>query len=376
VARLTAPGAGALTSFRLCGTQAWEILRRLAGQTGRRLPVQPTTGQLFLCRMGSESGEQVVVSIKQTSPWPDLELHCHGGKEVGQLVLEELEACGACRTEWHAPESSWVANRFQADAVQALVQACTTRTAGILLDQVSGSFLRALEQILRHLDNNEFKAVQARLEELEHLMPVGLHLTRPFQVVVAGAPNVGKSSLVNALAGYSRCIVSPQPGTTRDLVTVTLAINGWPVELIDTAGRRLAHGRVEEEGVSLARLAVRAADLCLWVLDGSEPPTWPDPDTRTKLILNKTDLPPGWPHHEAAGAVHVSARSGTGLEEVLHLVATVLVPDPPPPGAAVPFTGETRRLVQECARLARDAAYPQVRDLVANFLDEADSAPA
>src|SRR5207244_11945531 len=76
------------------------------------------------------------------------------------------------------------------------------------------------------------------LDELARYAGVGRHLTAPWRVAVAGAPNVGKSSLVNALAGYQRSVVAPTPGTTRDVVTALLAIDGWPVELADTAGLR------------------------------------------------------------------------------------------------------------------------------------------
>ena len=104
---------------------------------------------------------------------------------------------------------------------------------------------------------------------LARYAPLGRRLTAPWRVVVAGPPNVGKSSLVNALAGYQRSIVAPTPGTTRDVVTTRLAIDGWPVELADTAGVREATDALETQGVRLAREATAAADLCLWVLDAS-----------------------------------------------------------------------------------------------------------
>ena len=92
------------------------------------------------------------------------------------------------------------------------------------------------------------------------MAPLGLHLARPWQVVVAGPPNVGKSSLINALAGYPRAIVHWAPGTTRDAVTVETVLDGWPVELCDTAGLRTAGDAVERAGIELARRKMAQAE--------------------------------------------------------------------------------------------------------------------
>ena len=105
--------------------------------------------------------------------------------------------------------------------------------------------------------------------EMLQFRDLGLHLTTPWRVVLAGAPNVGKSSLMNAIAGYQRAIVSPTPGTTRDVVTVTTAIDGWPVQLADTAGLRETQDELESAGVALADAAIGEADLVIVVSDAS-----------------------------------------------------------------------------------------------------------
>src|SRR5207244_3542080 len=155
--------------------------------------------------------------------------------------------------------------------------------------------------------------------ELAKFAPVGRHLVEPWKVVVAGAPNVGKSSLVNALAGYQRAVVSEVAGTTRDAVSVQLAFDGWPVELTDTAGLRDAEG-LEAEGIERARRVLAEADLVLWVVDGAE--EWlefPEDSLEEKLglprvgyllVVNKIDV-----KHEAwinavPGLHHVSAATG------------------------------------------------------------------
>jgi tRNA modification GTPase len=118
------------------------------------------------------------------------------------------------------------------------------------------------------------------------------------------------------------------------------------VELADTAGQRAGADGLEAQGITRARAAVEQADLCLWVLDASAPPLWPEvPSERLRLVINKTDLPPAWDLQQAPDAAHVSAREGAGLNELCQALAGWLVPDPPPPGAAVPFTPDL------CSRL-------------------------
>ena len=99
---------------------------------------------------------------------------------------------------------------------------------------------------------------------------MGRHLIEPWKVAIAGKPNAGKSTLMNSLAGFDRSVVSPVPGTTRDAVGVSLAFDGWPVSLIDTAGLRESADILEEEGVRRAKEALATSDLCLWIVDASE----------------------------------------------------------------------------------------------------------
>ena len=175
------------------------------------------------------------------------------------------------------------------------------------------------------------------LDVLAQRTPLGRHLSEPWRVVLAGAPNVGKSSLVNALACYQRSVVAATPGTTRDVVTTQIALDGWPVELADTAGLRDAAEPLEEEGVCLAKRTLAAADLCLWVLDASaEPVLPPEALGPVRLVVNKTDLPVAWDLARAPGAIRVSALTRAGLDELLAALSRWLVPDPPPAGTAAP----------------------------------------
>ncbi len=190
------------------------------------------------------------------------------------------------------------------------------------------------------------------MTQLARYAELGQRLTRPWRVTVAGAPNVGKSSLVNALAGYQRSIVAATPGTTRDVVTTRIALDGWLIELADTAGLRSKAEALEEQGIRRAKAAAVSADLLLWVLDGSAPAVWPDEEIGTVLyVRNKTDLPSAWDGEHNDKLVRVSAHTGVGLAELCASLVAWLVPDPPPPGAAVPFTPRLCEGIAEAQRI-------------------------
>ena len=122
--------------------------------------------------------------------------------------------------------------------------------------------------------------------------------------------------------------------------TTLFALDGWPVEVADTAGWRSTESPLEREGMARARQAMAGADLCLWLVDASAMPVWPHANLRaTRIVINKTDLGPAWPL-ETVDAVRVSAQTGAGLAELCQAIANWLVPAVPPGLAAVPFTVE------------------------------------
>jgi tRNA modification GTPase len=279
-----------------------------------------------------------------------LEVHCHGGREVARFLLELFTAHGLRECTWQEFVRG-TGDELRTAAALALAEARTARTAAILLDQYQGAFAAAVASIHAALERDDKSAAAATLGGLTRWASLGRRLTTPWRVTVAGAPNVGKSSLVNALAGYQRSVVSAKPGTTRDVVTTGIAVDGWPVDLADTAGVREEAGGLEEQGIRRARETAAAADLCLWVLDGSVEPVWPGAEIGTvRLVINKTDLPAAWDWSRADDAMHVSARTGAGLGGLCAAMSRWLVPEPPPPGAAVPFTAELADWVEEVWR--------------------------
>ena len=152
-----------------------------------------------------------------------------------------------------------------------------------------------MDEIRQAIDRGRDDAARRQIDALLARADLGRHLVQPWRVVLAGRVNVGKSSLINALAGYGRSIVHPSPGTTRDAVTVTTAIDGWPVELCDTAGLRSGGDAVERAGIELARERLAQADLAILVFDRSA--AWSAEDQALcdqwpggLLVHNKCDL--------------------------------------------------------------------------------------
>jgi tRNA modification GTPase len=269
--------------------------------------------------------------VRAVAPEVCVELHGHGGRRVVRRTVEAFTSRGC--VEAAAPEDVW----------HLLSRAPTLRTANILLDQARGAFDRAVRTILDTLAAGG--DARPLVAELARYAPVGKHLVEPGRVVIAGPPNVGKSSLVNALAGYQRAVVSPTPGTTRDVTTTAVAFDGWPVELADTAGLRDATG-LEAEGVERARALLGRADLVVWVTDASadelelpgEETSEPGRGKAWLYLLNKSDIALDPRNDSFPAMIPVSAATGEGIFGLVAEIARRLVPDAPPAGAAVPYT--------------------------------------
>lgn len=353
VATLTPNGTGAIATLAVVGPHAWEILAPLfRTPRGTQLPEPPPVGTLRFGRLGEAMADEVVLCVRSKQPTLWIECHCHGGREVLRFLTEAIVLRGAVRCSWpqlllHAqPHSDW-SDRLNVECLEALTQASTERTAQILLDQQRGTFRQAIAEVLDAINAGAWEDATGRLEQLAHWIPLGRHLSEPWKVVIAGPPNVGKSSLMNALAGYQRSIVAPIPGTTRDVVTVALAFDGWPIELTDTAGLRSTAEEIEREGVELARQLLAQADFVLWLLDGSAEPIYPSTEEQSLLeqrpgrvlwVVNKADLPALWQPTDMAPMVRVSATTGEGIPELVQRVAAHLVPVAPTIGTAVPIS--------------------------------------
>jgi tRNA modification GTPase len=176
--------------------------------------------------------------------------------------------------------------------------------SGFTLESVKGAARGAIERIDRAL---------ATADSAQRLRD-------GFTIVIAGPPNVGKSTLMNALAGRDVAITSPIPGTTRDLIEVFLDLRGYPVILVDTAGIRESQDPIEQEGVARARRRAESADLTLWLDDGGDSPA-PSAGSPMLWVRTKTDLK--WADTAVVGPAElaISAKTGAGIDRLLDVIA-------------------------------------------------------
>jgi tRNA modification GTPase len=359
---LTPEGRGAVATVLVSGDDAQAAVGRLfRPASGRPLATFPL-GRIVFGRWGAEPGEELVVVCRGADR---VEIHGHGGQAAVAAILEALADAGCRPTPWQAWNRDAACDAIEAEALEALAHARTERTAAILLDQYQGALGRAIDEIIRLLTADDDASLATARDGLRALLArerLGRHLIAPFQVVLAGRPNVGKSSLVNSLVGYRRSIVHDGPGTTRDVVTAATAFDGWPVELSDTAGLRGGGGELESAGVRLARQRLAGAVARLLVFDASQAWTAEDNELLVEwpgalVVHTKSDLPPDNSRPRPPG-VYASSVALGGVDELARAIATLLVPNPPAPGAAVPFTE------RQIAALGRALAHVNSEDRV------------
>ena len=289
-----------------------------------------------------------------------VELSAHGSP----VVLRAIVAAGVAGGARLAEPGEFTLRAFlngridlpQAEAVADLIDAVTPLQARAAFDQLQGTLTTAIAGI----DAALFDLI-ARLEASVDFPDEGYHFIDPgalagaiddlreqtmkllaagargrlvregLQIAIIGKPNVGKSSVFNALAGASRAIVTDVPGTTRDLVTEAIDLDGLRATLVDTAGLRSPTDVVEALGVARSKQAHAVADLTLLVLDRSLPLDADDReaisqtiDRHRLIVANKADLPPAWRDGEMSAAVSVSATGGAGLDELRRQIAAAL----------------------------------------------------
>lgn len=304
------------------------------------------------------------------------EIHCHGGAAAAQRILDDMVASGATVVPAEQWQRECGLDRLDQEATQALAAATTVRTAAIALDQVRGAmreFVHGCLARLQHATEASLHDVHREIAGVMRYANVGMHLGEPWRVVLAGAPNVGKSSLINALVGYRRSITLDQPGTTRDVLEAHAVIDGWPLLLHDTAGLRNDPAEeIEREGIRRTHASLEDADLVLWVHDARDRFTnsvgnCADLERVTSIpVVNKIDLNAEAKHSLPSHAVTTSAITGEGIETLRQRIIATLVPDIPPAGTPLP----TSKRQWDCLRLAQATEDPEgVRDALVQLLE-------
>jgi len=366
VAAATPPGRGGIGIVRLSGPKVPEIAAVMLGELprprhatfarfldARREPIDAGLA-LFFPAPASYTGEHV------------LELHGHGGPLVIEALVTRVVELGARRAQaGEFTQRAFLNDKLdlaQAEAIADLIDAGSREAVRAAMRSLQGEFsamVRGLTEAVIDLRTYVEAAIDFPEEEIdfladrelgerfrairEHFGGVlesarqGRLLHDGMTVVIAGRPNAGKSSLLNRLAGYDAAIVTPIPGTTRDVVRERIAIDGMPLHVLDTAGLRHAGDLVEEEGMRRARAEIERADQVLFVIDALEDPAAEayreeharlPADVPVTLVLNKCDLTdaqgaevaPVAPGSEAP-RLYVSALTGAGIGELrVHLL--------------------------------------------------------
>lgn len=353
----TPPGRSGVAVIRLSGPDALSISQRLV------VGSLPRPRQAGLRRFQSDSGEVFDQGLVLVFPGPSsftgedcVEFHLHGGSAILSAASEALVVLGTRPAEAgeftrRAFENGKL-DLTEAEGLADLIDAETSAQRRQALAQLSGSLrqvyetwredlvatLAAIEGEIDFPDEADVPDDQSHqawepLSQLIHSMSDhldddrrGERVRTGFSIVLIGAPNAGKSSLLNRLAGRDAAIVTDTPGTTRDIVEVRLVMGGFPVVVSDTAGLRDAVDAIEAEGVRRALDRADHADLRIGVVDARRPADLEDLRGRLKdtdlAVINKLDLAPGAP---LDGALGLSAKSGEGLDALEARIEQIVV---------------------------------------------------
>lgn len=409
----TPPGRGGIGVVRVSGPAVRAIARAIVG----RLP-EPRVATLadFL----GASGEAIDHGIALFFPAPRsftgedvLELQGHGGPVVMRELLRRCVALGARVAEpGEFTRRAFLNERLdlaQAESVADLIDASSAEAAASAARSLAGVFSRRVHELVdglidlrmhveacidfpeEEIDPADRAAQAAKLASLRERLDLllseaqqGAVLREGLVVVLIGAPNVGKSSLLNRLAGEDLAIVTPTPGTTRDAVRATITLEGVPIHLIDTAGLRETPDEVERIGIERTWKAVESAGAALFITESARP----HPDEEGHLarlpaglpiahVTNKVDLsgePPSPDAQGDGGRLRVSARTGAGVPALRSWLLRIAGWRPHGEGLFMARERHLQALQAAREALARSAGHAQAFELYAEELRIAQSA--
>ncbi len=355
----TAPGRGGIGIVRLSGPLASDIAgsitaRKLAPRTAHYCEFRNTDGvtldsgiALYFPGPNSFTGEDVV------------ELQGHGGPVILDLILAACTRLGARQARpGEFSERAFLNDKLdlaQAEAIADLINSTTEQAALNAMRSLQGEFSRRIDELVEAVTRlrvyveaaidfpeeeidfladgqvqQQLESILARLADVENEARQGSLIQEGMKLVIAGRPNAGKSSLLNALAGQDRAIVTAIEGTTRDVLREHIQIDGLPLHIVDTAGLRASPDEIEQEGIRRAWLEMQSAHLILLVIDSSAPDSaanplalWPEErdkllgDIPVCIVRNKCDLagvPSAVGELDGQVAISLSAKTGEGLD--------------------------------------------------------------
>jgi tRNA modification GTPase len=328
VTQMTADGPGAIAVLRIWGEGVVAVVDRLFRPRHGLLRLSDTEPGTL--RLGWFGGDEVVAIVvpDDFAERHEIEIQGHGSPLLIDSLLRSLAGEGVVAASRDDYLKAHGVKRLERMAHEHLGRATTSKAAAVLYRQSCGALRTALESVAADLDLGNADIAVTRLDALLETSNWGMRLSSGFRVALAGPPNVGKSTLVNALAGFERTIVSPVPGTTRDAVDVSLVLGGWPIVLTDTAGlRERTEDPLEEAGMRLAREEHDRADLVLQLTECGET-DFADQSSRDMIdVRTKLDLHPGFRlDADDENAVAVSAAQGDGLDELIRRITDRLIP--------------------------------------------------
>jgi tRNA modification GTPase len=419
IAAISTPlGEGGIGIVRLSGKDAIPIAEKLfSSPSNAKLSESeshriihgfiqdPVTGTIF---------DEVLVTVMKaprTYTKEDVvEFNCHGGILPLRKVLELVLQQGARLAEpGEFTKRAFLNGRIdlsQAEAVIDLIRAKTDESRKIALEQLSGGLSEEItslrDRITSHCAHIEAyidfpeediapSSMESMVNEINHIIENLSRLSSSFEegrffreglrVAIVGRPNVGKSSLLNALLKRDRAIVTDTPGTTRDVIEEYLNIQGLPVRIMDTAGIRETHEMAEREGVMRSLRAIENADVVVGIIDGTSMLHSEDMmvlekirDRKSIIAVNKSDLPSSGEDHEARlrpyaeTILRISAKTGAGLDQLKDSVIQVSTVSSRKPGERSPFDESSGVIVTNVRhKLALDNAVTALRNASAAF---------
>ncbi len=350
----TPPGTGGVSIIRISGSAALAIAVRISGIT-------PPPRRATLAHIHDAAGDTLDQALLLYYPAPHsytgediLEIQGHGGIAVTQAVLATVLDAGARLAEpGEYSRRAYLNGKIdlaQAEAIADLINARSQAAVKAANRSLQGEFSRESEALAAELlalriyieaaldfPEEEIDYLQEgdiaarlrawgeRLRTLRARSQQGQLMNDGINLVIAGKPNAGKSSLLNALVGEERAIVTAQAGTTRDIVRETILIHGMPVNILDTAGLREASDLVEQEGIRRTRHALSQADLILLLRDGSALDGAADDELPANipqlLAYNKADQTPPAVQAQHTDGLWISAKTGTGIDALRDEIA-------------------------------------------------------